>query len=1548
MKKPSHLLLSLLFLFSLILPSVAYAAIPYEASNVLGQTDTNGAITYTKGYIFNGLRERKFSPRMNLAIDEVNHRLFVGDQEGNRILVYNLDASNEPIDYIPDNVLGQPDFSTYTQRSTSASTVNFSGGLLFDSTNNRLFVSNENRISIFDVSSITNNEDAVNVLGQTDFTSNTGGTTQSTMNGGGGVFNGVLGMALDPATNYLFVADAKNDRVMIFDVTSITNGENAVNVLGQADFVSSGSAATQSRMYGPQGVAVDPTGDRLFVVEAGNARVLVFDISTITNGEAAINVLGQTNFTNTGNAVTQGRLWGPRGVAFDDAGDRLFVGDESNHRVMIFDVAAITDGENAVNVLGQSVYTSQTYSSATASSVQNPSSVVFNATNNRLYVPEFTFNGSTWGRVSIFDTASISNNEAAVDIIGPVDGNGDPYFTANRYGPSSNGFYQPSSIAIDSVNHRMFVAELGANRVTVFNLDTNNNLVDRTADYVLGQSNFVSEGSATTQNGMSGPGYLAFDDENNRLFVSDSSNSRVLVFDTNTIVNGENAVNVLGQTDFVSSVFDITQNNFDYPAGLAYDEDGERLFVVDNSNSRVMVFDVASITNGENAINVLGSTDFISSDFGNTTQNTLNYPLGASFDTTNNRLFVADESNDRIMVFDVASITNGENAVNVLGQTDFVTSGSSLSQNGMRQPQAMVYDEATSMLHVADTRQYRILTFDVASITDGENAVSVIGASNFTNSGSGLSQTDFFRVWGIAHDPLNNRLYIADAGTSEANLLQETSANNRVLAFDLVNLPETANFANGTTTEAYSQTLTTGSQGTVTHSLDSGTLPPGLSISGNTLSGTPTSAGTYNFTLTSTDTVSSGVIVFKDTQAYSVTIASGSGGGGGGGGSSGGSGSSSSGTTNGGNSALTQISNVLNIIGQQINVSKTSAKPTITLVGASTMNLGNGRPFIDPGATAQYAQDGNLTNKIVTTGTVNSSTPGSYKITYTVTDSSKKTASVSRTVRVQKNTKPTLTLIGSSTITLALGAPFVDPGIKSSDVEDGDLTNKIVTTGTVNSSTPGTYKITYTVTDSAGLTHTISRTVRVQKNARPTIKLIGSSTVSTLIGTSFIDPGATAYDTEDGDLTNKIVITGKLSTSTLGKYQLTYTVTDSLKLSASVRRTVLVVKELPTSTPPVVLPPVISEGTSTGAGTLSILESAGRRVRGAFRQISYPISDFLTHTFSQVLNVEEIATLEKIVRQIATILTTISLVGIVAGGFASPLVHLSADRSFYSTLNIRRSWLSFLSITGLRKRAEPWGTVYDSETKQPIDPAIVVLKDLSGKEVSSAITDLDGRFGFLVPPGEYTMEVSKTNYVFPSHKLEGKDSDVLYHNLYFGGPISVTLDKAIINYDVPMDRKVFDWNQFQKLERKDMRFFSRHEVLIARFNDFLFFTGFFISLATLFVTLTTLTVSIFIIQIVILVCRLLGKPQKYGSIRERRNGAPLQFALVRAINADVNQEIRHTVTDEHGRYYCLVAPGNYSLQIEERVANDTYQKVQSVGPFSSKTGLIDKHLKIAR
>ena len=78
---------------------------------------------------------------------------------------------------------------------------------------------------------------------------------------------------------------------------------------------------------------------------------------------------------------------------------------------------------------------------------------------------------------------------------------------------------------------------------------------------------------------------------------------------------------------------------------------------------------------------------------------------------------------------------------------------------------------------------------------------------------------------------------------------------------------------------------------------------------------------------------------------------------------------------------------------------------------------------------------------------------------------------------------PDLQLVDGTTITVPAGVEFVDPGATAIDDIDGDITDKIEVSGTVDTAIAGTYRLTYSVTDRASNNSTVVRTVNVGPNA---------------------------------------------------------------------------------------------------------------------------------------------------------------------------------------------------------------------------------------------------------------------------------------------------------------------------------------------------------------------------------------------------------------------------------------------------------------------------------
>ena len=170
-------------------------------------------------------------------------------------------------------------------------------------------------------------------------------------------------------------------------------------------------------------------------------------------------------------------------------------------------------------------------------------------------------------------------------------------------------------------------------------------------------------------------------------------------------------------------------------------------------------------------------------------------------------------------------------------------------------------------------------------------------------------------------------------------------------------------------------------------------------------------------------------------------------------------------------------------------------------------------------------------------------------------------------------TTPIILLNGPSTVKLNQGDTFNDLGVQEvkddkdklsvADVEisyeyyDGENTVEV---SSIDTSKVGIYYIYYKIGDSSGNVGVSTRTVLVSKKntGLPTISLVGDEVVTIKEGDSYTESGAIANDSEDGSLTDKIVVIGSVNTKVAGTYVIKYLVEDRDSNIASITRTVIV------------------------------------------------------------------------------------------------------------------------------------------------------------------------------------------------------------------------------------------------------------------------------------------------------------------------------------------------------------------------------------------------------
>ena len=249
----------------------------------------------------------------------------------------------------------------------------------------------------------------------------------------------------------------------------------------------------------------------------------------------------------------------------------------------------------------------------------------------------------------------------------------------------------------------------------------------------------------------------------------------------------------------------------------------------------------------------------------------------------------------------------------------------------------------------------------------------------------------------------------------------------------------------------------------------------------------------------------------------------------------------------------------------QKTITVTVVEKTNTLIpptiNASDRTIQKGSSFkVLDGVTAIDSNGNDITSDIeVIYDDVNEYIPGTYTVTFRVSDSNNASAEKSISVTVVDNSDANLApIINADNLTIEKGSRF-DPlaGVTATDGKGNNITNKVeVAFSSVNTSKTGTYNVTYKVTHNNITTQkTVVITVINSYNIIPNIM---TNDLALIVGESFnATYNVTATDKEDGDLTSSIVITeNNVNTSKPGSYLVKYSVTDSDGATTTFERSV--------------------------------------------------------------------------------------------------------------------------------------------------------------------------------------------------------------------------------------------------------------------------------------------------------------------------------------------------------------------------------------------------------
>lgn len=226
----------------------------------------------------------------------------------------------------------------------------------------------------------------------------------------------------------------------------------------------------------------------------------------------------------------------------------------------------------------------------------------------------------------------------------------------------------------------------------------------------------------------------------------------------------------------------------------------------------------------------------------------------------------------------------------------------------------------------------------------------------------------------------------------------------------------------------------------------------------------------------------------------------------------------------------------------------------LTLEGQREITLEYGSDFSDPGASAVYWEtllEQEIVDVPVTVeGTVDTATVGTYELRY-VARHGKYTLTDTRQVHVVDTRAPAITLIyvpGSYTLP---GEAYQEEGFRARDGYDGDITDKVVRTEKDG-------RVTYSVSDTSGNTVSVEREIYYDDPTPPELELLGKKSITLTAGSAYQEPGYAARDNCDGDISDRVEVSGAVDIYQPGTYTLTYTVRDGYGNSVSDQRSVTV------------------------------------------------------------------------------------------------------------------------------------------------------------------------------------------------------------------------------------------------------------------------------------------------------------------------------------------------------------------------------------------------------
>ena len=660
------------------------------------------------------------------------------------------------------------------------------------------------------------------------------------ISGANTTLNAPRGLMVDTTNHILYVSNTGSNAILVFDVSDASFTPSAVCAVSSSTTPTTTCDFTPSRnisqgtdtvdnttLKSPFGIFVDTTpNNRLYVANQGNNSILVFNNAGTVNG----NIAPSRTITTT---LSTPRLSAPSGLFVDTVNDRLYVANNGNNSILIFNNPSIINGETIPDRVVSGGFTN----------LADPVGVFVDTTRNILYVTgdtnilAFDISDAAFNSPVVSSTATGGTSTTLTDTNQTFIPNQFVNFIVKITGGTGAGL---ESLIIGNDTNTLTVSPQWPTIAGVQIMPNTTSTYEIRHACTIGGStvcNFAPSGTLSgTATTLSSPGGILVDVAADVLYAANPGNNSIVVFNNASAATGNVAPDraildtgaplafpsgisedvardllyVTGPLGSITifehastlenipppgprtilpasgtSCGDIATARMDLcaPRGISVDMPNDQLYTANTGASSILVFNNASSSTTTGMVTpdrtILPASGIACGD-GGTAKMDLCAPFGASVDAVNDRLYVANTAVSSILVFNNASSTTG---MVTPDQTILPASGTACGDNATNKmdlcaPRGIFVDTINDRLYVANTTASSILVFDNASsITSGMIAPdrTILPASGTACGDSGTTKMDLCSSANIFVDAVNDLLYVANTNANSILVFNNAS-----------------------------------------------------------------------------------------------------------------------------------------------------------------------------------------------------------------------------------------------------------------------------------------------------------------------------------------------------------------------------------------------------------------------------------------------------------------------------------------------------------------------------------------------------------------------------------------------------------------------------------------------------------------------------------------------------------------------------------------------------------------------------------------------------